>query len=199
MTPIFMRCLRLILGFAPWLAFLVLARGGRSGLHLGLLVGLGLSVAMGVARLHRGIILWTGLVFFSLASLTVVGFHNVWTARHMGILAIGRPFTLDYAREQTDPSLWNDPAFLRTNRVLTATWGLTFTINALLAVGKLRQPGSPPGIRALCDAAASGNPEVTLQTKLLSAGQSGVVVEQGLCKRALRLVAAIRGVLTFLG
>jgi hypothetical protein len=110
MTPISMRFLRLILGFAPWLAFLVLA------------------------------------------SLAVVGFHNVWTARHRGILApgalaigtwitlaIGRPFTLDYAREQTDPSLWNDPGFLRTNRVMTATWGLTFTINALLAVGKPRR------------------------------------------------------------
>ena len=112
---------------------------------------------MGLARIQRGIILWTGLGFFCLASLAVVGFHNLWIARHMAILApaalavgtwstlaAGHPFTLEYAREQTDPSLWNHPEFLRLNRLLTAAWGITFSLNALLGLGKLRRLLLPP-------------------------------------------------------
>jgi hypothetical protein len=53
-------------------------------------------------------------------------------------LLIRRPFTLDYARQHVDPALWSDPRFLRVNRHLTAAWGLAFTINALLAYGKMR-------------------------------------------------------------
>ncbi|MFN7898504.1 MAG: hypothetical protein ACK5N0_02400 [Synechococcaceae cyanobacterium] len=82
-----MRSLKLILGFSPWLALLVLAHGGLEGLRWGLLVGLVLSLTMGLARLQRGSILWTELGFFCLASLAVVGFHNLWIARPMAILA----------------------------------------------------------------------------------------------------------------
>lgn len=151
-----MRFFRLILSFAPWLAFLALVHSGPGRLPIALLVGLALSVVMGLARLQRGVIFWTGLVFFSLASLAVVGFHDVWTARHMAILApgalalatwiglaAGRPFTLVYARAETDPSLWNSPEFLRINRILTTVWGMTFTVNALLAVLRLQRVPLP--------------------------------------------------------
>jgi hypothetical protein len=113
---------------------------------------LALSVVMGVARLHRGIILWVGLMFFGCATVSVALLDNLWTARHMGVLAngaltasswvtiaLGRPFTLDYARAQTDPSLWNEPAFIRTNVILTTAWAATFTVNTGLAWGKMTQ------------------------------------------------------------
>ena len=35
-------------------------------------------------------------------------------------MAIGRPFTLQYAREQVAPEFWNSPEFVRTNYVITA-------------------------------------------------------------------------------
>jgi hypothetical protein len=57
--------LKLILAFAPWLAFLIIAHGSLFRLKLGLIVALVLSIGMGVARLHRGVILWVGLVFFA--------------------------------------------------------------------------------------------------------------------------------------
>ena len=107
---------------------------------------------MGVARLHRGVILWAGLLFFVFSTLAVVAFDNMWTARHMGVLANGmlavstwltvvlkRPFTLEYAREHVDPSLWADPLFVKTNVVLTSVWGSVFTVNAILAWGKMEQ------------------------------------------------------------
>lgn len=93
-----------------------------------------------------------GLVFFSFGMLIVFVFQDMWTVRHMGVLASGalalgswlsvvllRPFTLDYAKEHTDPSLWNDPVFMRTNMLLTSLWAAVFSLNALLAWGKMSQ------------------------------------------------------------
>jgi hypothetical protein len=143
--------LKLIMAFAPWLAFLVIAHGSLFRLKLGLIIALVLSVGMGVARLHRGVILWVGLAFFTCATLAVIVFHNMWAVKHMGIIAsgvlatgtwltviFGKPFTLDYAKEHTDPSLWESPPFIRTNMILTSVWGLAFTINAILAWGKMQ-------------------------------------------------------------
>jgi hypothetical protein len=110
--------LKLLLGFAPWLSFLIIAQGSLLRLKIGLIVALALSFVMGVAKLHRGLILWVGLAFFSSATIAVVGFNNLWVAKYMGILANGalalgtwltlvlkRPFTLDYAKQQlTHPS-----------------------------------------------------------------------------------------------
>jgi hypothetical protein len=107
---------------------------------------------MGITKLHRGLILWVGLAFFTLATIAVVGFNNMWTAQHMGILANGalalgtwltlaikRPFTLDYARQHTDPSLWQNPIFIRINVVLTSLWGVAFSLNTALAWGKMNK------------------------------------------------------------
>lgn len=43
-------------------------------------------------------------------------------------LAVRRPFTLQYAREQVAPEFWSSPQFIRTNYVLTAAWGLAFLV-----------------------------------------------------------------------
>jgi hypothetical protein len=147
-----MSVFKLLLAFLPWISFLVIAHGGMLRLKIGLVVALVLSVAMGVARLHRGVILWAGLLFFIYSTLAVVAFDNMWTARHMGVLANGmlaastwltvvlkRPFTLEYAREHVDPSLWSDPLFVKTNVILTSLWGSIFTVNAVLAWGKMEQ------------------------------------------------------------
>ncbi len=147
-----MSFLKLLISFAPWIAFLIIARDTLGRVEAGLLVALGLSVVMAVARLHRGIVMWIGLVFFSAATVAVLVFHDMWTLRHLGVLANGalaagawatlavrRPFTLDYARAHTDPSKWNDPLFIRVNVQLTTVWAATFTVNAALAWAQSRQ------------------------------------------------------------
>ena len=141
---------KLLLVFSPWLSFLFIARDSLFRLKLGLVVALVLSVAMGITRLHRGVILWAGLLFFTYATVAVALFNNMWTAQHMGIMANGvlatstwltivlkKPFSLDYAREHTAPSLWGSPLFIRTNVVITSVWGLIFTVNTVLAWGKM--------------------------------------------------------------
>lgn len=106
---------KLLLAFAPWLSFLIIAHDSLFRLKLGLIVALVLSIIMGVARLHRGIILWAGLLFFTSATVAVVLLNNIWTVKYMGILAnatlavsswmtiaLKKPFSLDYAREHTE-------------------------------------------------------------------------------------------------
>ena len=141
---------KLLLSFAPWISFLIIAQGSLLRLKIGLVVALVLSVGMGVAKLHRGIILWVGLAFFTYATVAVVLFEDMWTVRHMGVLAngalaaaawftvaAGKPFSLDYAKAHSDPSLWASPAFVRSNVLITSVWSTAFTLNAILAWGKM--------------------------------------------------------------
>lgn len=144
-----MQFLKLLLGFAPWLAFLFIAHGSLFRLKLGLAVAAILTVVMAITRLHKGIIMWVGIVFFAYASIAVLGFTHMWTIENMNILpnaaltigtwitlAIRRPFTLEYAKEHTDPSRWKHPLFIRTNVILTSMWGAVFTVCTVIAVFK---------------------------------------------------------------
>lgn len=148
--------LKLLISFAPWLSFLIIARDTLLRVEIGLCVALALTVVMGMLKLHRGIILWVGVVFFGAATVAVMGFNDTWTLRHLGVLAngalaagawltilLGKPFTFDYAKEHVDPALWNDPKFIRINVLMTGIWATAFTINAALAFGKMEQVALP--------------------------------------------------------
>jgi len=137
---------KMLFSFAPWIAFLLIARNSMFQLKVGIVVAAILTIVMAVARLHRGVIMWVGMAFFGYAIVFVVFLNNVWSMRHMGVLANGslalgtwlglickHPFTLAYARENTAPSLWNNPQFLRTNYLLTGMWAVVFSVNAFLA------------------------------------------------------------------
>jgi hypothetical protein len=137
---------KLVVSFAPWIAFLVIAKDTVQRVEIGLVVALVLTALMAILRLNRGIIMWVGVVFFAAATIAVLGFHNMWTITHLGVLAngalaigswagllIGKPFTLAYARQNTDPALWHSPVFIRTNVIITAMWASAFTISAALS------------------------------------------------------------------
>lgn len=147
-----MTFLKLLLSFAPWIAILIIARDTIARVEIGLVAALALSILMAVLKLHRGIIMWVGLAFFTAATIAVLFFHNMWTIRHLGVLAngalaagswitlaLGRPFTLEYAKAQTDPSKWRDPLFIRVNVLLTSVWATTFTLNTALAWVLMKQ------------------------------------------------------------
>ena len=147
-----MSFLKLLFSFAPWIAFLLIARDTLPRVEIGLVAALALSVVMAVLKLHRGIIMWVGLTFFSAATIAVLGFHNMWTVRHLAVMAngalalgswitllIGRPFTLEYARAHTDPAKWHDPLFIRVNVLLTTVWAAVFTVNTAVAWAMMKQ------------------------------------------------------------
>ena len=141
-----MSFLKLLVSFAPWIVFLVIARDTLLRVEIGLAAALVASVVMAILKLNRGIIMWVGLIFFTAATIAVVGFHNMWTIRHLGVIAngalalgtwitlmIGKPFTLEYARAHTDPAKWHDPLFIRVNVQLTTVWAAVFTFNTAVA------------------------------------------------------------------
>lgn len=58
-------------------------------------------------------------------------------------MAVGRPFTLQYAREQVAPELWNNPQFIRTNYVITSVWALAFAVMVVAELALLYVPDLP--------------------------------------------------------
>lgn len=46
-------------------------------------------------------------------------------------IVVGRPFTLQYAREQVSESVQDSPWFIRTNYIITAVWALAMTVIVL--------------------------------------------------------------------
>jgi hypothetical protein len=149
-----MSAIKLLFVFSPWIAFWIIA-AGHSALRLraGICVAAVMVVVMGITRLHRGIILWAGVVFFSFAMVSVVWLMNVWVIHHLGILTsgtlflatfysmlIGRPFTEDYARDNVPTELWDNANFIRSCYTVTTAWGLIFFANILVNVAKQYYP-----------------------------------------------------------
>ncbi len=145
-----MDALKLTLAFSPWIAFWLIA-GGHSMLRLqvGVCVAAIMVIGMGITGLHRGLILWAGVVFFAFALVAVVLLKNPWVIQRLGILASGtlftaamvsiiiaRPFTESYAREHTPKELWDSPAFIRSGYTVTGFWGMIFLANVLVNVAK---------------------------------------------------------------
>jgi len=167
----------MLLAFAPWIAVWVIG-GGHSLFRLQLAIGIAavLVVVLAAARLHRGAILWAGAIFFAVAAVAVIGFKNMWFIRHFGILAhgtllvltagslaIGHPFTEDYARQNYPPEVWTQPAFRRRCQVVAGIWSVAFALNLLfslallygLTVGEWTQRGIELGLMAGAIVAAS--------------------------------------------
>jgi|GEM_PF-1291940 len=58
-----------------------------------------------------------------------------------GSLLLRQPFTLGYAREETEPGVWTHPEFIRANYIIAIVWTLAFTFNfAWLAAGPFALP-----------------------------------------------------------
>ena len=58
-------------------------------------------------------------------------------------IALRRPFTLQYAREQVPREFWTSPVFLRTNYAITAVWAASFAIMAAADAALLYRPDLP--------------------------------------------------------
>lgn len=146
----------IVWGFLPWgLAAVLAGNGWRfAGVVAGLVVAGGLlswelrrgrPKAMEVAATAyfgvQGVLALLGnpgLVRYDLPLLYGALAAMAWTT-----VALRRPFTLQYAREEWPPVFWDDPAFRRLNLYLTLLWAGIFTMNAALTWLAVQQPGSP--------------------------------------------------------
>ncbi|MFJ9815716.1 hypothetical protein ACIRU3_10655 [Streptomyces sp. NPDC101151] len=140
-----------VVGMAPWIIFSLLVGPGRFEISVALALACSVALILLGRLAHRGsswkLLELSDLVFF--AGMAVVGIlASDGTLRWLetyagevsnialvliafGSMAVRMPFTLQYAREQVDPALWDTPAFLRTNYVITGVWGLAFLVAAL--------------------------------------------------------------------
>lgn len=146
-------------GFVPWIAFAAVSPAGwRWGAVAGLLLGIyrvvqdrRAGVAADALVLEHSTVAWfAALTVFSLALPDSPAQHYTgalslgWlAATAWGGLAAGRPFTLGIARRQAPVELWEHPAFLRINVVLSTVWAASFTATAaLLTVASAADLGS---------------------------------------------------------
>ena len=157
----------ILLAFAPFIAFAIVDRliGPTEGLAAGALVAAALVIrdALTAGRTPKLLEIGTLLLFGGLALYAVFGVAD-WSVIAVRLcvdaglllivlvsILIGRPFTLQYAREQRAPELWASPEFLRTNMIISAAWALAFGVMVLAEVALLYRPGLPPraGVAAI--------------------------------------------------
>jgi uncharacterized membrane protein len=139
--------MNILLGLAPFIAFFVLARS------IGATAGLWAAAAIAGALLLRARlrgqtevkVLEAGAAVLFVGLAIVASFLRPdWTvfevrvfvdlglvAITLGSILIGRPFTLQYAREQVPPERWTHPLFLSANRRITAVWALAFAVETV--------------------------------------------------------------------
>jgi hypothetical protein len=61
----------------------------------------------------------------------------------LGSMAVRRPFTLQYAKEQVPRGYWQHPAFLRTNYVISGAWAVAFLVMLAAEAALLQWPALP--------------------------------------------------------
>ena len=149
-----------LLAFAPFIVFVLVDRsiGPTEGLIAGALVSAALLARDWVTpgRTLKILEIGTVLLFGALALYAVLGgptwsIIGVRLCVDAGLLlivlisiAVRRPFTLQYAREQAAPDFWENPDFVRTNYVITGVWALAFLIMVIADLVLLYMPEYPP-------------------------------------------------------
>ena len=149
----------ILLAFAPFIIFAILDRliGATGALVAGALVSATLLTRDWLAPgrtpkvLEIGtLLLFGGLSLYALLAKPTWSVIGVRLCVDTGLLlivlaslAIGRPFTLQYAREQVAPEFWGSRSFIRTNYVITAVWALAFAVMIIAELALLYVPQLP--------------------------------------------------------
>jgi hypothetical protein len=150
----------ILLAFAPFIVFAVVDRVATPS------AGLIASALVSAALLLRDIVtpgrapkileigtfvLFGGLALYAIfggASLSVIGVRLLLDSGLLlivlGSMAVRQPFTLQYAREQVAPELWESPTFIRTNYIITGVWALAFAVMVIAELALLYVPDLPP-------------------------------------------------------
>jgi len=153
----------ILLGFVPLIVYGLLAGKTVQSIVLALGAATAVTVITGYSDLRKGMILvWATLVLFGIAFVAVAVMGLIAIIPWMGVIiyavlalvAFGSilikvPFTLQYARQMADRSLWEMPGFIRVNRLMTGVWGMVFTVNLVLSYCGVIMPGSPGSMASL--------------------------------------------------
>lgn len=138
---------RFWLGFVPWLLFTLVAH--RDSLQAAVVVGIATALIVSVPSFVAGrpkTLEVATILFFAVLAVVIFATDPGPTsfldryARALaagglaviafGSLALGTPFTEQYAREQVPRDRWDSPLFKSLNRRFTALWGAVFVAMA---------------------------------------------------------------------
>ena len=160
----------ILLAFAPFIVFALVDRlvGPTQGLVAGTFAAAALVVRdwLTPGRAPKileigATVLFGGLALYALlgqATWSVVAVRLCVDAGLLVIvlvsMAVGQPFTLQYAREQVASEFWDRPEFVRINYVVTAAWAAAFTVMVLAELALLYVPSLPPRIGVIVVVAA---------------------------------------------
>ena len=151
--------MNILLAFAPFLVFAITDRlaGPLAGLLAGALVALLLLAHNWVIKKQSLKILdvgtttlFVGLCIYFLVAKPVWSVIAVRLCVDCGLLfivlvslAVGKPFTLRYAREQVAPEYWKSAEFRKTNYIISGVRALAFAILVLAELSILFVPQLP--------------------------------------------------------
>ena len=150
----------ILLAFSPFIAFVIIERllGIGPGLTAAALVSaiLLLRDAMSPERKMKILEVGTFILFAGLAAYATTEDANDWRIATVRLYVDGglllivlisllmrRPFTLQYAREQTPERVRNTPAFVRANYVITGAWAAAFAVMVVADLLLLYAPQLP--------------------------------------------------------
>ncbi|PKL68409.1 MAG: hypothetical protein CVV30_10890 [Methanomicrobiales archaeon HGW-Methanomicrobiales-1] len=142
-----MNVITLITAFVPWIAFSLIADAPLgnplTSLTLAFIIGIVLTLLTSYQQLRRGYILSVvTIVFFVVFFLLIIGLKQYWLANYISVLSMllltvicwatmlfHFPFTLQYSREGVEPERAKSAPFMRVNYIITAVWGIAFTLS----------------------------------------------------------------------
>jgi all-trans-retinol 13,14-reductase len=155
----------IIVAFTPWITYWVLCGVGMS--LYGILVALSASAVLNgyrlvtrkfmVMELVALLYFATGFIFTTvlgnslfLDSGRLLG-YLVLAAMTFGSLALRKPFTYQYAKQDWPKEFWDNPVFRSTNNTVTAFWGFVFLVDTALyktssLFGNIIFPASMPNL-----------------------------------------------------
>jgi len=145
-----------LISFLPWILFGIFAGHSLIELEIALLLSLVISVIVGY-RDMRGKLIVPCVTFsfflFMVIALIVLQLYSiipyigmasnlVLTGIAFGSLAIGTPFTIQYAKRDVPKERWENPVFIHINKILTSFWGVLFLLGLLISIYKFFYPGA---------------------------------------------------------
>jgi len=153
-----MNIITLLKAFVPWIAFTLVAEvplgTPLERLTLAFIVGIALTLLTGYQQLFKGYILSiVTIVFFVVFFILVIGLKLYYLANYLSVLSMLTltvvcwvtmlfrfPFTLQYSREGVEPERAKSAPFMRVNYIITAAWGIVFTLGTLVDAFLLLRP-----------------------------------------------------------
>ncbi len=157
-----MNIITLLTAFVPWIAFTLVAEAPLGnplmGLTLAFIIGIVLTLLTSYKQLLKGYILSVvTIIFFVVFFILIIGLKLYWLANYISVLSMllltvvcwatilfHFPFTLQYSRIGVEPERAKSAPFMHVNYVITAVWGIVFTLGFALDAFLLLRP--EPGL-----------------------------------------------------